>query len=123
MVKMIITKERIEDVPNDFPRVARSGPASAAAQKLLIALYEDKPYAPGLTPLEIYLRWHKCENFAQTLSQVAMASKRGKRAHMTEEEILEQYIPRLKAEGFGAPEEMEWIVNRAGIILGWRSAT
>ena len=118
----VITEVRIEDVPDDFPRVARLGAVAGAQPKLLMTQYEGKFYELGLSPPEVYERWLNCEDLAQQLSQAAMPSKLGKRAHMTEEEILAQYVPRLKAQGWGAPEEMEWVANRAGVILGWRPA-
>lgn len=111
----------LKDIPEDFPKLVwAAGAVSGTQQKLLLTTYRGKYYPQGSTPLDRYRRWLICEDLAQQLSKAAMASKLGKRAHMNEEEILVQYLPRLCEKNWGTESEMEWVVNRAGVILGWR---
>ena len=112
---------RMADIPPDFPRTERLGSVAGAQPKVLLTSYQGKMYRPGLTPPEVYDRWLFLEGTAQQLSMSAAESKRGKRAHMTEDEILDQYARRLKVHGIGTSEEMDWLVNRTGLILGWRT--
>lgn len=108
-------------IPPDFPRPVHLGAVSGFQPKLLLTKHEGKFYAPGCTPPELFERWDACEELAQKISVKAMASKLGKRSHMTEEAILAQYLLRLNQTGWGSPAEMAWIIKRMAIILGWNA--
>ena len=107
-------------IPPDFPRPTHLGAVSGTKLKMLLVRFEGKFYIPGCTPPELYRRWDTCEDLAQQLSKAALTSKQGKRADMTETEILAQYLPRLLQTGWGSPEEMQWIIKRTAAILEWQ---
>ena len=86
-----------EKVPLDFPRPILLGAVPGAQPKFLAVSYGGRFYAPGCTPPELYERWTVCEDLAQQLSAKSLESQRGKRSHMSEIEILDQYLPRLIA--------------------------
>ncbi|WP_306391583.1 hypothetical protein [Telluria beijingensis] len=106
-------------VPADFPRPVHLGAVPGAQLKLLMTQYDGRFYLPGCTPPEIFWRWDVCENLARHISAKSIESKAGKRSHMSEVEILDQYLPRLIATNWVSEEEAKWIVRRTAIILGW----
>jgi hypothetical protein len=106
-------------VPSDFPRPVHLGAIPGGQPKLLVTIYQDKFYAPGCTPPEIYERWQICELIAQELSIKSNESKVGKRSHMSESEILEQYFPRLIKTRWTSEAEARWVIRRVAHILNW----
>ncbi|MBI3729925.1 MAG: hypothetical protein HY254_16555 [Burkholderiales bacterium] len=78
-----------------FPMTALLDAISGAQAKLLLTEYDGKFYAPGTTPPEQFQRWDICEDLARQFSEKSLESKAGKRAHMSETEILLQYYARL----------------------------
>ena len=111
--------ENIYQVPDDFPRCSRPGAVPGAQSKFLASKFQGRYYAPGCTPPELFERWQYCEDLAEQFSQKSLASKQGKRAHMTEQEILQQYLDRLLETDWATKEEFVWIIRRTGAILGW----
>jgi hypothetical protein len=107
------------EVPEDFPRTELLGAVGGAQPKLLLARYEGRLYAPGCTPPEVYTRWAHCEDLANHLAAKAVESKQGKRSHMAEVEILEQYLPRLIATRWTSEPEARFIIRRVAQILDW----
>lgn len=108
------------DVPMDFPRVRLDGAVTGVAPKLLLVRSADGKYrAPEESDDERAARWRHCEDLAAQLADAALRSKNGKRAHMSEQSILEQYLPRLRATGWASAEESAWIIKRTGAILNW----
>lgn len=106
-------------VPDDFPRPVHMGAASGLQDKLLLVKYGGKFYTPGCTPPELRQRWDVCEDLARQFSEKCRETKSGKRAHLSEVEILEQYLQRSMRTGWGSPEEMQWVSRRTSAILGW----
>lgn len=106
-------------VPADFPRPAIDGAVSGLAPKLLLVTYRGKYYPPGATPPEVLNRWERCENLAEQLAQKSLESKVGKRSHMTEEAILDQYLPRLIATRWVSEPEGRWVIRRVAALLSW----
>jgi hypothetical protein len=107
------------DVPEDFPRPEILGAVGGAQPKLLLVQYEDRLYPPGCTPPEVYAHWEHCEVLAKHLATKAVESKQGKRSHMAEVEILEQYLPRLIATRWTSEAEARFIIRRVAQILAW----
>lgn len=107
------------DVPEDFPRPEILGAVGGAQPKLLLVQYEGRLYTPGCTPPEVYAHWEHCEDLANHLATKAAESKQGKRSHMTEVEILEQYLPRLIATRWTSEAEARFIIRRVAQILAW----
>jgi hypothetical protein len=108
------------DVPLDFPRPRILGAVSGAAPKvLLVRAPGGKFVAPTISDEERVVRWKYCEQIARHLVDTSLSSKNGKRSHMTELAILEQYVPRLIATGWTSDEETKWIFRRVGALLGW----
>lgn len=114
-------KMRVErfDVPADFPRSTEQGAVPGAQPKFLATRYEGKFYVAESTPPELYARWEVCEDLASQIRERSLASKVGKRSHMTEVEILDQYLPRLIEMRWTSVPEARWIIRRVSQMLGW----
>jgi len=106
-------------VPSDFPKRVHMGAVGGAQPKFLAVLYEGRYYQPGATPPEMYERWLLCKDLAKQLSEKSVSSKTGKRAHMSESEILEQYFTRLLATNWTSHEEARWIIKHIAKELNW----
>lgn len=106
-------------VPDDFPRPRVASSVAGFHPKLALVAYHGKFYLPGATPPELFSRWEVCEDLAVQLVPKCRESKAGKRSHMAETEILDQYLPRLLKTGWGSEDEMRWVVRRAADLLGW----
>jgi hypothetical protein len=106
-------------VPLDFPRPVHHGTVSGAQPKLLMTQYQGRFYIPGCTPPEVFQRWDVCEDLAKQLSAKSIESKAGKRRHLSDVEILNQYLPRLIATRWTTEEEARWTIRRTAAILGW----
>ena len=113
--------EQYNEVPADFPRIASRGAIGGIQPKCLLVQYEGdgKYYQQGCTPPDILERWLFCEDLAQQLQAQCLTTKLGKRAHMSEVDILDQYVDRLKQTNWGAPEEMHWVIRRVASIINW----
>lgn len=107
-------------MPPDFPRPPSLGAVPGAQAKFLMTRYQGRFYSPGCTPPELLERWNNCEDIAQQLSVKSRESKAGKRAHMTETEILDQYLPRLIATGWVSEAEAKWVMRRTAELVGWQ---
>lgn len=107
------------EVPADFPRERISGVVPGAQPKFVGTLYHGKYYLFGCTPPEVFDRWCMCEDLAMQLSARCLASKSGKRSHMTQKEILQQYFTRLVNMKWTTINEAHWIIKRAACIAGW----
>jgi hypothetical protein len=106
-------------LPIDFPRPTHVGAIGGVQLKLLVTEYRGRFYTPGCTPLELLERWNTCQIMAQHFSEKALESKSGKRSHMTEVQILDQYIPRLIAANLTSEAEARWVIRRAAELLDW----
>lgn len=107
-------------VPADFPWQLQTGSVSGAAPKLLLVRNDDGSYGtPRLSAEERTERWEICEDLAKQFAGAALKSKSGKRSDWREEDILQQYLPRLLKMGWASSSESSWILRRAGVILNW----
>lgn len=111
--------EQYAQVPADFPRPVHLGAVSGAQPKLLMTEYKGRFYSPGGTPPEIFARWDMCEDLARQMSAKSLESKAGKRSHMSEIEILGQYLPRLIATRWTSEDEARWVIRRVAALLDW----
>lgn len=68
---------------------------------------------------EVFQRWDVCEDLAKQLTTNSAESNVGKWSHMSEVEILDQYLPRLIATKWVTEEEARWFIRRAAAMLGW----
>lgn len=110
---------RYAQVPADFPRPIHLGALPGSQVKLLMVKYAGRYYSPGCTPPEIWERWDYCEDLAHQFCRKSLDNKLGKRAHMTEVEILDQYLERLLKTGWGSDAEMRWLIRRAAALARW----
>jgi hypothetical protein len=106
-------------IPADFPEPVVHSSLAGFQPKLALATYEGRFYLPGGTPPELYRRWDICEDLAQQFLRKAAESKAGKRAHMSEVDILDQYCLRAMKMGWGSDDEMMWVFRRTSSLLGW----
>lgn len=105
-------------VPDDFPRTPVLGAVAGSQPKFLATLYNGRYYLNGCTPPEIYERWLLCENVSGQLAEKSLKSKMGKRSHMTETQILEQYYTRLVATKWTSVDAASWIIRRTALTKG-----
>lgn len=110
---------RCPHVPEDFPRPVHLGALPGAQTKLLMVKYNGRYYSPGRTPPELWERWDYCEDLAQQFCRKSLDNKLGKRAHMSEVAILDQYLERLLKTGWGSDAEMRWVIRRAAHLAHW----
>ena len=106
-------------VPDDFPRPQIHSSVAGYQAKLPLVASGGRLYLPGCTPRELYVRWDICEDLAQQFAVKSRECKVGKRRHMSEEAILDQYCLRAMQTGWGSDDEMKWVIRRAAAILGW----
>lgn len=106
-------------VPDDFPRPTSAGAVGGAQPNFPATEYKGHLFAPPGTPPELWARWNRCEDFAAMYADKSLTSKAGKRAHMTEVEILDQSLPRLIATGWTSEPEARWVIRRVAQILHW----
>jgi hypothetical protein len=106
-------------VPVDFPCPVHLGALPGAQPKLLMVTYNGRYYSPGCTPPEIWERWDVCEDLAQQFCRKSLDNKAGKRAHLSEVAILDQYLERLLKTGWGSDAEMRWLIRRAADLAHW----
>lgn len=107
------------NVPTDFPRPAHLGAVSGSQPKMLLTKSGDKFHSQGYAPEELHARWQVCEDLAQQFTVKASETKAGKRSHMTEQDILEQYLIRSLKMNWGSPQEMRWVFRRTATLLNW----
>ncbi|GGC96672.1 hypothetical protein [Undibacterium terreum] len=110
----------VDRVPSDFPIPApASGTVGGFQAKVLMIEYKGKYYLKGSTPRDRWERWDVCEDMAQQLKEKCLESKAGKRAHLPEVDILDQYFDRLLKTNWTSPEEARWITQRIAGLLSW----
>lgn len=108
------------DVPSDFPKRKSVGAVSGAAPKVLLIRNADGRFEhPDQLEQERVGRWLYCEDLATQFAEAALRSKEGKRADWPCDEIIAQYLPRLRQKGWASDEECRWILRRAANLLGW----
>jgi hypothetical protein len=111
---------RFAALPSDFPRPPNLSGVSGAQEKFSMNSYRGRFYSPGCSPPELLERWDNCEDIAQQLAVKSVESKNGKRSHMSEVEILDQYLPRLIATGWVSEPEAKWVMRRTAALVGWQ---
>ncbi|GGC75421.1 hypothetical protein [Undibacterium terreum] len=110
----------ISQVPHDFPfPLPTPGSIGGVQAKVQLVEYEGVLYSPGTTPLDRFARWDICEDLAQQFKVKCLETKAGKRAHMSESEILQQYYDRLSSTGWTSQPEAKWIMLRVAALLAW----
>lgn len=106
-------------IPADFPRPLHLGAVPGAQPKLLMVKYKERFYMPGCSPPELYESWRVCEDLATQLVEKSLASKAGKRSHMSEIDILNQYLIRLIHTRWTTVPEARWVIRRTAELLSW----
>ncbi|MES2151884.1 MAG: hypothetical protein V4508_19060 [Pseudomonadota bacterium] len=110
---------RYAQIAIDFPRPSHLGALPGLQPKLLMVMYGGRYYSPGCTPPELWERWDICEDLARQFCQKSLDNKTGKRAHMSEAAILDQYLERLLKTEWGSAAEMRWVIRRAAELAHW----
>lgn len=118
-VQLQTAEELYAAVPVDFPRPVHLGGLPGAQPKLLMTKYEGRFYPPGSSPPELFEAWRLCEDLASQLAEKSLESKMGKRSHMSEVEILEQYLHRLIKTRWTTVPEARWTIRRVAALLEW----
>lgn len=110
------------EVPDDYPYRLTHGAVSGYQPKLLLISSADgRFYSPGNAPHERWHDWNYSTTLASAMAQKCLESKSGKRAHMTEAEIILQYYLRaVKSNGrYGTEEQLKWTFTQIARELGW----
>ena len=111
--------ENYELIASDFPKLHHLGAVPGSQMKLLAVKFENKYYTPGDTPPERFKRWQNCEDISRQFCSASLNSKVGKRSHMSEEAIIDQYLERLLHTGWMTTAEAHWTMRRTTHLLGW----
>ena len=106
-------------VPDDFPRPRQLGAVPGAQTKFLVVEYQGKFYSPGCTPPELHERWQHCMHLVPQFVSSSFETKMGKRAHMLEADILDQYLVRLIESEWVSRDEARWVIRATAKQLGW----
>lgn len=107
------------NIPEDFPRPKIHSSLAGSQSKLALTQSGGKFYLPGGTPPELFRRWEICEDLARQFVDKSIECRAGKRIHMSEQEILDQYCVRAMKTAWGSNDEMRWVIRRAAEILRW----
>lgn len=114
-----MSKTDFSKIPDNFPRLSSASSLPGESVKLSAVMYEGKFYAPDDTPPERLERWIACEDMAQQIAEGCIETKKGKRAHMSKEDILEQYYDRFLLTGWVTNDEGRWVLIRSANIIQW----
>jgi hypothetical protein len=106
-------------VPDSFPRPSHLGAVPGVQSKFLAVEYQGRFYAPGCTPAELHERWQHCMHLVPQFVTSCIETKAGKRAHMPEADILDQYLVRLIEAKWVSDDEARWVIREAARLLGW----
>lgn len=110
---------RYAQIPADFPRCSITSSLPGAQTKFSTVKYRDKFYLEGCTPPEILERWEICEDLALLFVEKCRNNETGKYAHLSREEVLEQYCKRLMKTDWGSDAEMKWVIRHTAELLAW----
>ena len=115
------SEKAFDQVPDDFPRSGDMPSLLSGSQlKLGLVRYEGRFYVPGFTPPERYERWKHFEELAHFFVEKCLRNEHGKYAHLSQPEILAQYLARMIYQRFGTEPECRWMVRRTASLLGWQ---
>ncbi|MYN26969.1 hypothetical protein [Duganella levis] len=106
-------------IPSDFPAQPQAASISGAQPKIALVSYGGKYYEPGTSPPEVLARWELCEDLANQFVERCLLNEKGKYAHLSRQEILQQYLARLLRTGWGSDTDMMWVINRTAALLSW----
>lgn len=114
-------KIKYGDVPEDYPHAAIASSLAGAHPKLALVEFDGKYYGPGDTPESRWHDWSYSESMVQHFLLKSPETKKGKRSHMSEVEILTQYYDRaVAAKGrYGTEAQLKWTFKRVAEMLGW----
>jgi hypothetical protein len=110
------------DVPTDYPYRLVHGTVSGHQPKLLLTSSIDgKFYSPGNAPAKRWHDWQYSSGLAAAMVEKCIESKNGKRAHLTEDEIILQYYQRAVAAAgrYGTEEQLKWTFRKVAEVLAW----
>ena len=106
-------------IPDNFPRPQHLGAVPGAQTKFLAVEYKGRYYSPGCTSPELYERWRHCMHLVPQFVSSCIETKKGKRAHMPEADILDQYLVRLIEAKWVSDDEAKWVIRETAKLLGW----
>lgn len=110
------------EVPADYPYRPPHSAVSGYQPKLLLSSSRDgKFYSPGNSPEERWHDWQYSANLTSAMVEKCRESKVGKRAHLSEEEIISQYFRRAVAAGgrYGTEDQLKWTFTKVAEALAW----
>jgi hypothetical protein len=117
----VTNPKNYNDVPADYPRTDIASSLAGAQPKLALVEFEGKYYLPGGTPQDRWNDWAYSESMVQHFLMKCPETKQGKRAHMSEVDVIAQYYERAIAAGgrYGTEAQLRWTFRRVARLLGW----
>lgn len=106
-------------IPMDFPAQPQATAIGGAQLKIALISYGGNYYVPGTSPPEVLARWELCEDLAHQFFERCRLNEKGKYAHLSRQEILQQYLERLLRTGWGSDSDMAWVIRRTASLLSW----
>jgi hypothetical protein len=106
-------------IPDNFPHPRHLSAMPGAQTKFLAVEYQGRYYSPGCTPPELHERWQHCMHLVPQFVSSCIETKAGKRAHMTETAILDQYLIRLIEAKWVSEDESRWVIQEVARLLCW----
>lgn len=110
-----------DEVPADYPYSPTPGALAGVQPKLRLTSFEGKFYSPGNAPDVRWRDWQYSLGLVHAMVDRCRESKRGKRAHMTEHDIILQYYERAIAGTgrYGTEVQLKWAFTKVAETLSW----
>src|ERR1700692_172328 len=97
------------EIPEDFPHVGAASGVAGFQPKFSAVKYGEKYYLPGDTPPEREQQWLVCNELVNGYALKCQQSKKGKRPHMSTDELLVGYYKAaLKANNYIDVAQLKW---------------
>jgi hypothetical protein len=107
-------------VPADFPREHSISSLAGLQPKLAVRLNAATGrFVDGPTDAEVKARYDMCADLITQLVNKCTANRDTKYAALSEVQILERLLAQIFATGWGAVDEMRWVVRQTASQLGW----
>jgi len=107
-------------VPDDFPKFPDApGSIGGAKPKLPLVMFNERYYARGFTPPELYERYLTIERYVGFFAGKCIRNEHRKYADLAQADILAQYLQRFARYQIGTQAECRWMIRQVAAILNW----
>ncbi|WP_066736122.1 hypothetical protein [Cupriavidus sp. D384] len=105
----------LNDVPEDFPRVAVPAVVTGVQPKIGVREIGGR-YVAGQTEEERYERWDICEDLARQLVRVARKDE-VEHPDQSREQALHRVRISVSQQGWCSEDELDWLIGRLAGLL------